>query len=227
MLQAKISEIFLSIQGEGLYLGVPQIFIRFYGCNLSCSFCDTGPKLYKTFDRNALMSKILDYKEPYHSITLTGGEPLLQTDFIKDFLYEYKRVYKKPIYLETNGTLHIELSKVIKYVDIVAMDFKLSSSTKGADFWVEHMKFLKIAKEKKIFIKMVVSNNTDSRDIRKGMEIISKVDCNIPVVLQPVTSDSANEKISDTNLSKFREILRKTNNHVQVIPQVHKMIGVK
>ena len=227
MKKAKISEIFLSIQGEGLYLGVPQIFIRFYGCNLSCSFCDTKQKLYKTFDRKALISKILDYKEPYHSIALTGGEPLLQADFIKGFLHEYKRVYKKLIYLETNGTLHLELLKVIKYVDIVAMDFKLSSSTKGADFWEEHMKFLKIAKEKKVFVKMVVSNNTDSRDIRRGVEIINNVDRNIPVVLQPVTNTSASEKISDTSLSKFRKILRKTNNHVQVIPQVHKIIGVK
>jgi len=227
MKKAKISEIFLSIQGEGLYLGVPQIFIRFYGCNLSCSFCDTKLKFYETLDCSTLMSKLLDYGEPYHSIALTGGEPLLQADFIKDFLHEYKRFHKKPIYLETNGTLHMGLSKIIKYVDIVAMDFKLSSSTKGKDFWIEHMKFLKVAKRKKVFVKMVVSSDTDSRDIRKSLKTINEVDRDIPVVLQPVTHSPRSKKISNRKLNEFKEIFRKANNHVQVIPQVHKMIGVK
>ena len=80
MLEAKISEIFLSLQGEGIYMGVPQLFVRFYGCNLSCTFCDTRPDSSRTLTAGALMSKILEYRKPYHSLSLTGGEPLCQAN---------------------------------------------------------------------------------------------------------------------------------------------------
>ncbi len=225
--KARISEIFLSIQGEGLYVGMPQLFIRFYGCNLSCVFCDTNFDSYGTFTADRLMDRILESEGPYHSLSLTGGEPLLQADFIRDFLDEYKKFCKKLIYLETNGTLYRELSKVIDYVDIIAMDFKLPSSTRRASFWKEHEKFLKIAKKKKTFIKAVITHKTASGDIFYMMEMMQKISKDIPIVLQPVTTLIDTERPSAENLEHFRDILRQSTGRAQTIPQVHKMIGVR
>lgn len=227
MKEAKISEIFLSLQGEGLYVGVPQLFIRFYGCNLSCIFCDTNFDSYRTFTPDRLMGEMPESKRPYHSISITGGEPLLQADFIRDFLDKYKKSYKKLVYLETNGTLYRELSKVIDYVDIIAMDFKLPSSTRRASFWKEHEKFLKIAKKRKTFVKAVITRKTTSGDILRMVEIVQKINNDIPIVLQPVTTLIDSEKASRESLERFRNILKESTSRAQIIPQVHKIIGVK
>lgn len=227
MKEAKISEVFLSLQGEGLYVGVPQLFVRFYGCNLSCTFCDTNFDSYKSFTEEALMSKVLEYNRPHHSISLTGGEPLLQADFISDFLDKYKKFYRKPVYLETNGTLYRELSKVIERVDIIAMDFKLPSSTRRASFWREHEEFLKIAKNRKTFIKAIITNKTNSEDILRMTEIVKKISNDIAIVLQPVTTLADSEKASRESLARFRGITKESLRRVDIIPQTHKMIGVR
>lgn len=227
MKEAKISEIFTSLQGEGIYMGVMQLFVRFYGCGLSCDFCDTKLSSYRTFTRDSLMSKILEQKKTYHSISLTGGEPLLYADFIKDFLHEYKKFYNKTIYLETNGTLHEELSQVIDYIDIVAMDFKLPTSTKGKEYWSEHEKFLKIARSKETFIKAVVTSETSCDDITHMGKIVEKVDRNIPIVLQPVSASGDSAEPAAQDLESFRDILKVLVKRVEVIPQVHKLIGVR
>ena len=227
MKEARISNIFLSVQGEGIYLGIPQLFIRFYGCNLSCSFCDTQEDSYRTFTKDSLMSKILGVKGVYHSISFTGGEPLLQADFIREFLSEYKRFYNKKIYLETNGTLYRELAKVIEYIDFIAMDFKLSSSTKSANFWKEHKNFLKLAKEKDTFVKIVVTPNTSSEDIACAVDIIQKCGKDIPVVLQPSTGDSTEHVPQREITENFRNKMKESLNRVEIIPQMHKIIGVE
>ena len=90
MSEAKISEIFVSYQGEGPYLGVKQLFIRFYGCSFGCAYCDTKLLRYGTFTKEDLLGKIAEYREPYHSVSITGGEPLEQSDFLKEFLVFWK-----------------------------------------------------------------------------------------------------------------------------------------
>ncbi|MBL7157129.1 MAG: 7-carboxy-7-deazaguanine synthase QueE [Candidatus Omnitrophica bacterium] len=227
MKEARISEIFLSLQGEGIYVGIPQVFVRFYGCGLSCVFCDTNPDSYKIFKRDALISKLLEYKDPYHSVSLTGGEPLVQTDFIEDFLREYKKFYKKQFYLETNGILYKKLSRVIEYIDIIAMDFKLPSSTGMKAFWEEHERFLEIARKKKTFVKTIVTARTESKDIIRMAEITKKVAPHVPVVLQPVTTLIESEKVRSKDLEHFRNIIASFMPRIEVIHQVHKMIGAR
>ncbi|MFH1594366.1 MAG: 7-carboxy-7-deazaguanine synthase QueE [Candidatus Omnitrophota bacterium] len=227
MREAKISEVFISIQGEGLYAGASQVFVRFYSCNLDCTFCDTKPDSYKTFTRSSLMSRILEFKEPYHSIALTGGEPLLQADFINDLLSEYKLFHKKPIYLETNGTLYKELLKVIDHVDIIAMDFKMPSSTNAGSFWDEHEKFLNIAKKKRVFIKAIVTSGTIGEDIFRMRELVEKIDRKIPIILQPVTPGPNVYGPSDVKLARFGSQLKESIERVEIIPQLHRMLGIK
>ena len=227
MHEAKISEIFLSLQGEGIYLGEPQVFVRFYGCNLACGFCDTPQSSHKTFTKDALMSKILSFEEPYASVSLTGGEPLLQVDFLRGFLESYKRFYKKAIYLETNGTLYRELEKIIDFVDIIAMDIKLPSSTGEKPLWEEHGKFLKVAGKRKVFVKTVITSTTSAEDILKAKDIISGIDAGIPLVLQPVSELGKIKKPGESELTGFRQTVLGFLERVEIISQAHKQLGIK
>jgi len=247
MRKAKISEVFTSIQGEGIYLGLPQLFVRFYGCNLSCDFCDTKPSSYETLTPDDLCVKMSEQREPYHSVSFTGGEPLLQAGFIKNFLRQYGSFYKKPVYLETNGTLHRQLSGIIDYVDTIAMDIKLPSSTGSGSLWKKHERFLKVAKNKKIFIKAVITSETTTEDVMRLAQLIKKAKMDISVVLQPVTppeggikplplpagkftSPPGGEvvlKAKPERLKYFRRMLKKQARRVEIIPQFHKLMGIK
>ena len=114
-MKAKITEIFQSIQGEGQYVGAKQVFIRFFECNMRCAWCDTPQSIGDTgghFDEytsDELWRKISDLWSNCHSISFTGGEPLVQTDFIKRFLPRLKAAWVTS-YLETNGVFYEELA---------------------------------------------------------------------------------------------------------------------
>ena len=103
MTKTFVKEFFVSIQGEGPYVGYKQLFIRFCRCNLNCKYCDTeflaatGAKEYCAQELFDAISK-LDLAG-VHSISLTGGEPLLETEFLKEFLPLVRPIAK--IYLET------------------------------------------------------------------------------------------------------------------------------
>ncbi len=222
--KAKISEIFYSIQGEGIYLGYPQVFIRFWGCNLdSCSYCDTNPVEFKEYTIDSLKRNIKNLNTGCHSISITGGEPLLQVDFIDSFLDSLKNGEK--IYLETNGILSNRLKKIINKVDIIAMDMKLPSSTGLKPFWDEHRKFLLTAWERNVFVKIVVTEKTTINDFREALEIILSVDTSIPLVIQPNFKDNS-LKLTD-KLLKFQREAVKSLMHVRVIPQLHKGMDMR
>ena len=88
-MKANISEIFQSIQGEGKYAGVKQVFVRFFECNMHCVWCDTPHSIVDTtrrFDQytlDELYKEISNLWESCHSVSLTGVEPLMQSNFIK------------------------------------------------------------------------------------------------------------------------------------------------
>ncbi|MBO6087199.1 7-carboxy-7-deazaguanine synthase QueE [bacterium] len=96
--RVKIKEIFASIQGEGPYVGYKQLFIRFCGCNLKCNYCDTefsDKSDYKEYTAQELAQEVSKYAD-IHSISLTGGEPLLSTEFLKEFLPLIKKMPPHP-----------------------------------------------------------------------------------------------------------------------------------
>ena len=72
----KINEIFYSIQGEGFHTGTPAVFIRFSGCNLNCSFCDTNHQEGKTMSLYEVINEVKRYPNA-RMVVLTGGEPSL------------------------------------------------------------------------------------------------------------------------------------------------------
>lgn len=228
--QAKIHEIFTSIQGEGIFSGKRQLFIRFFGCKTGCIFCDThqDPENVKEYSNNDLLSAVHIKALPktIHSVSLTGGEPLLWADFLKEFLPKLKQDEYK-VYLETSGILPQELDKVIDYVDIVAMDIKLPSSTQRQAFWGEHSEFLSIAMKKQVFVKIIVTGKTTAADFGKAALLIAEKNPYVTLVIQPVTSQAGALSASEAGLEQFKAIAREHLYRVKVIPQMHKLYGIK
>lgn len=216
----KVKEIFSSIQGEGPYVGYKQLFIRLCGCNLKCAYCDTefDSKDAKDYTIEEI-KQIIDSNKDCHSISLTGGEPLLHTDFIK----ELAKNTDTPLYLETNGTLYEKLKEVIEFITYVSADIKLPSATGLKECWVEHEKFFEIAKQKELFAKVVFDSNISEYEIEKICELCKKFD--IELILQPMMEG----KIPLIDSSFMEEVLNaclKRYKKVRLIPQVHKFIDV-
>jgi len=224
MIKGRITEVFDSIQGEGLYLGEKQIFVRFYGCNLKCKFCDTRAQSFMEYAPDELFSEIMMYLDRYHSISFTGGEPLLQKYFLKEIMsLTHKNNFKN--YLETNGTLYEELDTVIDYVDFVAMDLKLPSSTGLGDYWEAHRLFLETASRRECFLKAVISPSTQEDDLRVGLRLIRESAKDAILILQP--DSGADSLLLSKKLDNFKEVSRKERVTACIIPQVHKIAGVK
>jgi len=222
--KARIAEVFESVQGEGLYLGDRQLFIRFFGCNLNCRFCDTKLDHFMEYEPQELLEEIKLYKNGINCITFTGGEPLLQKDFLREIMKDTsKRGYKN--YLETNGTLPGELENVIDFADTVAMDIKLPSSTGMGELWLLHRKFLEISSKKEVFLKTVVCQSTQEKDLIEAIKLIKEVNRAAILVLQP-NSYETQEQMAE-KLERFKDICRKERVTACVIPQMHKIIGVK
>lgn len=96
----KVVDIFYSIQGEGAHVGVPSIFIRLYGCNLTCSFCDEllHKGEYESLSFDEVLMRIKTY--PAMNVIITGGEPSIYD--LNGFI-DYLQAYMYAVSVETNG----------------------------------------------------------------------------------------------------------------------------
>jgi len=226
-MNAKISEIFSSIQGEGKYAGIYQVFIRFWGCNMHCVWCDTpssvgdGRRAYTEYSVEDLLDRVDALWGHCHSVSITGGEPLLQAGFLKSFCRALHRENKK-IYLDTNGTLPQALAAVIKDVDIIAMDIKLPSSTRQKAYWSRHKEFLQIARRREVFVKAVVALNTRRDQVLKAARLVYAIDPEMTFVLQPNYLDRGKGIIEAC--VGHQKLCAKILKDVRILPQVHKLM---
>lgn len=235
----QIIEVFSSVQGEGLYVGCRQVFVRLAGCNISCAYCDTSGSAtaYARIERtpgrrdfikvpnpvpvqqlNDFIGKLTI--RPHHSVSFTGGEPLCQAQSLESLLKQNGHTK----YLETNGTLCRELNLVLPYTDIISMDIKLPSVT-GGTFWNEHEQFLQLAKKKKVFVKIVIGGQMKETDFFRAIRLVEHVDRSIPVILQPVTPNHDCPEIHPDDILLFQDKALAILNDVRVIPQTHKYLG--
>lgn len=120
----KISEIFYSIQGEGLLAGVPSAFVRTSGCNLRCRWCDTPYTSWEPEGDAVAVADVVARVRAFGTrhVVVTGGEPLVTPDL--EELCAALRAEGLHLTLETAGTLFRPLA-----CDLVSLSPKLASST--------------------------------------------------------------------------------------------------
>lgn len=227
--KAPIYEIFSSLQGEGIYLGQRQIFIRFCGCNLNCDYCDELAAKAKTkpISIREIISKVkkLKAKENTKTVSITGGEPVCHSGFLAQLLPELKKL-KLKIYLETNATLPDEFKKISKFTDIVSADIKLPSGC-GKSLWDCHRRFLMQCKNR-VFVKMVLTEKTKFAECKKAVMLVNKISPKIPLIWQPVTLGRRGIKPADKKLiAKVLKFSQNILRDVRVIAQMHPVWKVR
>jgi len=200
----RVCEIFASIQGEGRQIGRSTVFIRLTGCNLRCTWCDTKYALdngrYLTIED--IIKKVNEFN--ISSVCLTGGEPMMQLLPLKELIKQLKQIGYQ-VTLETNGTVYDEW--VFSTVDCVSMDVKPPSSGEKSD--TDLLKKLAPKDQVKIII-------ADDRDYEFAKEMLTKT--SVEVILQP---------LGGTKLKRIVDRVMDDRLDVRVLPQLHKIIGVR
>ena len=248
---AFVSEIFSSAQGEGVCIGRRQLFVRFCECHRNCLYCDTPVKRSETvaierdpgsgqFDAipnplsiEQLLEILGEMNGPefaHDDLFITGGEPLLQADFLETFLPEARKQLDLPIHLETSGDLPESFVKIADQIDHVLMDIKLPSVTGEPETWEMHQAFLREIKAKEIgtTIKLVVSADTSEEDLAEAVELITATDTCAHVVLQPMTAALKTDRVPTAQqvLAWQSQMAVALGHSVRVIPQCHKLMGL-
>jgi 7-carboxy-7-deazaguanine synthase len=246
MSSATLVELFSSIQGEGPFVGYRQAFLRFHGCNLDCVYCDTvqpvpplfcrvesepASGLFNELTNPASLASVMDILAGWrnrcpglhHSLSLTGGEPLLYQDILTRWLPELRTIF--PLYLETNGTLPKALAALIHQLDYISMDIKLPSASGCPPLWEIHREFLEIAARREVFVKIIVAPDTPPEEIEKASLLVRDVNPTIPLILQPVTRNGV-PSVTAHQLLQFQEQVAHLLSDVRIIPQTHVFLNL-
>lgn len=258
-----VSEMFCSVQGEGLFVGERQIFVRTAGCAATCSWCDTvyskvqTPRFVVHGDGDAparwrpnpvaLDDVLADVvacaraNAPVATVSITGGEPLEQPDFVAA-LARGLRARELRVYLETAGLHAAALRDVVDHVDVVAMDVKLPSAT-GVEHWGAHRDFFDVMRggefdpargTRALFVKVIVDAKAGVAEIERAAELVASFSPRVPFILQPeseamLSPDSARDArralLQLIDAGARAASLRLDT--VRVIPQTHKVLHVR
>lgn len=242
---APLVELFSSVQGEGVLIGRRQVFLRFSGCNLECGYCDTkhqSPERCaieidpgsRTFEQttnpvslDTILNRLRDWqlRHPllHHSLSITGGEPLLHAGVLREWLPTLRSLL--PVFLETNGVLYRELAEIIDYVDMISMDIKIPSTSGHADLWQDHADFLRTAARKDCYVKIVVGVETGHEEIIRSARLIADIKRSTPLILQPVTQQLSHHEIG-AHLLALQQSASMYIEDVRVIPQMHTILRI-
>ena len=175
----EICELFYSIQGESSYAGYPCYFIRFAGCNLRCSYCDTRYAYegeHKSYPISQILAELGKY--PGVMVEITGGEPLLQEGVYP--LFDHLLAAGRTVLLETNGSLSL---KNVPAEVVKIMDMKCPGSSMHDKMDLTNFGFIDLKDE----IKFVISSR---EDYNWAKELVSTYDLSArtTVTFSPVTT---------------------------------------
>lgn len=242
-MRENIIEIFSSIQGEGKYVGCRQIFVRLEGCNLDCTYCDTeneiGGHAHCMVEERAGTHELVPYENPlsveqvaeivtrftgdvpHHSLSITGGEPLLHVPFIKNLAARIDL----PIFLETNGTLDKALTECIDSISHISMDLKLPDVL-SQPVWDAHARFLLVARAVDVYVKVVVAAETRAEDVEHAAHLTAEIAPATLFILQPVTPYGGCTAPTPARLLELQRIALCHLPDVRIIPQTHRMMDL-
>ena len=209
----KVVEIFKSIEGEGVRTGLPVTFVRLYGCNLRCEYCDTKYSYdekdlcaYTIHTVEEIVETVMQLGCP--NVTITGGEPMIHPGIER--LLDALLLVGCEVNVETNGTRLVPY----KYRDntsiIFTMDYKCPSS--GMNDKMEAFTFNTLRDWD--VLKFVVSND---EDLDKMVEVLETIETKPAVFVSPVFG-----KIEPETIVNYLLIHHLHNVRVQV--QLHKII---
>jgi 7-carboxy-7-deazaguanine synthase len=236
---ARVSEIFTSIEGEGIYVGKKTLFIRFSGCHLKCRWCDTKYALPLDSGTEYQMDEIEDLiireLQPFtYKVNFTGGEPLLQTDAIIKLADFIKKQTNLKTYIESSCFDSELFSKVLPYIDICKIEFKTDDSKvveneEYDSLLFNEIKCLELAVEsnKTAYIKIVVTNSTNLESFKNLVYNISKKikpSDILGFIIQP--SHGVDQPTVNKLLDTY-DIVQPMFPEVRIIPQLHKEIGAR
>jgi 7-carboxy-7-deazaguanine synthase len=214
----RINEIFYSIQGEGIYSGLPMAFVRVMGCNLRCKWCDTKYAYSEgeEFTTDEIIEQIKKF--PTKKVCITGGEPMLQED--TPALINRLIELGYTIYLETNGSISLGQLQQLEVIKI-SIDIKCPSSGEENKMDYSNLELLRAGDQLKFII-------ADEADYKFAKEIVVKCSSTRPfeVIFTPVTwpDDNSDDNKSGFNLQKLAEIILDDGLRVRILPQLHKLI---
>lgn len=248
------TEVFSAIQGEAALVGERQVFIRLTGCNIRCAYCDQpealdlrpgtcriertpGRRDWQLIASPLPISSLIDAAEqlcrrvPHHSISLTGGEPLMQSRRVTELargLAESGRA----VMLETNGTMVSALERILPWTTYVSMDLKLPSVDDERVSPDTQRAFLRtaLAAGKTVWAKIVVGASTDPGQLDAAVEMVvetgRETGHEIEIFLQPVTPfGSVGTSPTPDQVLDLQERALNRHPRVRVVPQTHKAIG--
>jgi organic radical activating enzyme len=236
--RVKLSEIFTSIEGEGILFGTKTMFVRLAGCPLKCHWCDTPYALpldsgfdYSVDEAKELVSKNLRPKT--YKVNFTGGEPLVQHEAVIE-LAKFVKQKGLRTYLESACYDAARFAKVLPYIDLVKVEFKLKDS-KVVDekhyggLLQSELDCLKqtISSGKTSYIKVVVTNSSNLKEFKELVHEVFKMakpDEIAGFIIQP--SYKIDEPTLDV-LFGFYDAVYPLYDQVRVVPQLHKVIGVR
>jgi organic radical activating enzyme len=244
---ANVSELFVSFQGEGVHAGRRQVFVRFGGCPLRCRYCDTPesltpvarcrivgadgsrerPNPFAVADLEAEIASLIATAPPLHAIAVTGGEPLVQVDFLAAWLAS--RADGLPILLETAGIWPERLARVLPWTTIVSLDVKCPSNTGERPRWDEHAACLAgaVGAGRDVYVKMPVDDATLPDEVERGARLVADVSGSVPLFLTPLTApDSPAMAISTATLERLHAAASRHHPDVRILPQLHKVLGI-
>lgn len=245
---AVLDEVFVSLQGEGGAVGELQLFLRMGGCPLRCRYCDT-PRSWKArpvFDLH-LGERVESRPNPVSTtgledaleeaaaacglrarelpLAVTGGEPLLQVDFLASWL----PAWPAPVLLETAGVRPEALARLLPHVARVSLDWKLASTLRPGDEEPAPAACAALLREAGVpgWVKVVVTGEVADSELAAALAELARVAPGVQVWLQPVTPvPGGPPPPSGARLLAWCRRHHRLPLDLRVLPQVHPVLGV-